>query len=341
MNDFDKHRLNDRDGLRWVHRFGWLRTTELGALLWHMTSPDSATRQANRLARSWVKRGLVLARELPENAGRALVLSAAGVRVLAEHGIEAHTGKDIGKLVSDNDDNWHPPLKWKTKWIAPLSWKHDLLAAGVLVDLHRRGYEVLPEAHIRRHAGLLAKVPDGLARKEGIILWIEVESARKTGKAMRDLADALCIVAAREAAPVLGLRTTHALVAYQDDAVDERGHTLSHRARVRAAVATLAKRDTPLMWAACKLRGTAGVAEVKYEEDLVPADRAAAIMKRMEWRQHPEEDGVLVASYGDRLGYVWQYDDDHWSYQVNDRPAGFAKTQEAAKRACAGEIASL
>ena len=29
------------------------------------------------------------------------------------------------------------------------------------------------------------------------------------------------------------------------------------------------------------------------------------------------------------------------SYQVNDRPAGFAKTQETAKRACASEIASM
>ena len=52
MNAYEKHNLNDRDGLDWVHRFGWLRTLELGALLWPGTAEASATRQANRLAKS-------------------------------------------------------------------------------------------------------------------------------------------------------------------------------------------------------------------------------------------------------------------------------------------------
>lgn len=338
MNAYEKHNLNDRDGLDWVHRFGWLRTLELGALLWPGTAEASATRQANRLAKSWVKRGLVLERQLPENAGRALVLATGGVRVLAEHGIEATSGKDVGKLI--DNPTWRPPLKYEPLWLPPLTWRHDLLAAGVLVDLHLRGYKVLPEATIRRHAGNLIKIPDGLAVKDKQVLWLEVESARKTGKAMRDLADALCAVSDKQAAAVLGHRPTHVLVAHTADSKDERGHKLSHRTRIRAAVAEAARKDVNIAWAACTLRGAAGVGAIEYKEERIQSDRAAAILKRMEWRLSAEEEGVWVASYGDRLGYIWE-DDGFWGYQVEGRTGGTADSEAAAKRACAAEIASM
>lgn len=339
MDAYAQRRINDRDGLDWVQRFGWLRTHELGPLLWPNNS--TARQQADRLARSWLKRKLVLARELPERAGRALVLASAGIRLLAEEGIEAVSGKDIGEMIPGS---WHPPLKYNrkllAKWLPPLTWRHDLLAAGVLVELSRKGYEIFPEAHIRRHAGALAKVPDGLARKDGIVMWLEVEAARKTGKPMRELADALCAVATREAAPVLGLRPTHALVAYRADAEDERGHTLSHRARVRAAVATAAKRDISIMWASCTIRGAAGVGSVTLETETIQADRASAILKRMEWHPDTTEEGVLVASYSPYLARVWE-DEYGWSYQIDERPAGYADDMKAAKRACAETIAGL
>jgi hypothetical protein len=333
MDAYAQQRRNDRDGLAWLAKFGWLRTTELGPLLW----PNNSTcrQQADRLARSWLKRRLVLARELPERAGRALVLATAGVRLLAEFGIAATSGKDIGEMTA-----WRIPLKWQPPWLPPATWRHDLLVAGVLVELHKRGFEVLPEAHIRQNAGWLIKVPDGLAVRGTQVIWLEVEAARKSGKAMRELAVALCAVADQSAASVLGHRPTLALVAYEDGAQDERGHTLNHRARVRSAVAAAAKTDVRLMWARCSLRGPAGVGEVKYEEELVPADCVTDVLTRMDWQPDPDEDGVLVGGYGGHRARVWEYDGD-WCWQIDDELSPVADTQAAAQRECAAQIVAL
>lgn len=104
-----------------------------------------------RLARGLVNRRLVLSRKLPEGAGQALFLATAGVGMLAEHGIWAASGKSIGQTSGQD-------------WTAPVTWKHDLLAHGVLCELFKRGYKVLPEAEIRRRAGSIAKLPDGLVQ---------------------------------------------------------------------------------------------------------------------------------------------------------------------------------
>ena len=326
MDPFEQRRLNDVEGLHWLSRWGWLRTTELGPLLW--PGNPTARHQADRLVRSWLARRLVIARELPDGAGRALVLATGGVRLLGEAGIAAASGKDVGQLVAGE---WRPPL----------TWRHDLLAAGVLVDLRRRGYQVLPEAHIRRHAGQLVKVPDGIAYRDGAVIWLEVEAARKSGKNMRELADALCAVADGQAATVLGHRPTHVMVAYQEGAQDDRGHSLGHRARVRAAVAAAARRSVPLVWARCTLRGAAGVGAVVYEQEVVQADRAVAVRRVLDaggWR--PAADGCLVATYGKHEAAVWE-SEHGWSYQAAGRPAEHAATKEEAILACAGVIAGL
>ena len=324
MDAHAQRRINDRDGLTWLARFGWLRTTELGPLLW----PNSTARQqADRLARSWLERRLVLARELPERAGRALVLSTAGVRLLAEFGVDAASGKDLGKMLDG-------------EWLPPLTWRHDLLAAGVLVALHRRGWAVYPEREIRQRAGWLAKLPDGIAVRGADVAWLEVERASKTGAPGRQLADALCAVGAGEAVAVLGHRPTVGLVAYQPEAMDSRGCAIDHRARIKAAVAAATKRDVRVLWARCTLRGPAGLGTVEFELETVQADRAAAILKRLEWRPSSEEAGVLVAGYARHLARVWE-DDCGWGYQVDDRPGALEATREAAKRACASAIAAL
>jgi hypothetical protein len=284
-----------------------------------------------------VKRGLVLERELPEGAGRALVLATAGVRLLAEEGVEAQSGKDVGKLVPGK--GWHPPLKWNPDWLPPLTWRHDLLAAGVLVEFHRLGYKVLPEAHIRRHAGAMAKVPDGLAVRDENVFWLEVESARKSGPSMRELADALCAAAEGEATPVLGHKPTHAIVAYRNSDKDERGHALNHRARVRAAVAAAASQEVTLVWARCTLRG-AGVGSITFESEAIASDRAAHIFKTMDWHPDPHEAGVLVARYGNHIARLRE-DDYGWSYELDDWPANYQPSEAEAKRACAAAIALM
>lgn len=248
MTPIEKHHQNDVDGLRWIAEFGWLRASELGCLMYPANS--SAHIQGCRLARSLADRGLVLERMLPEHAGRALVLATRGVRLLADSGIDARSGKDIGEIK-------------KGSWQPPATWRHDLLAAQVLVDLYKKGWDIQPEHLLRRTAGWLAKMPDGIAFRSvpsasssaAQVVWLEVEASRKTGAAMRQLADALCTVSAGACVPVVGHRPSHVIVAYVPAAKDERGCRLDHRARVRAAVATMARRDVRVTWAVCQLRG--------------------------------------------------------------------------------------
>ena len=333
MNAHEQRRLNDANGLHYLHCFGWLRTAELGKLMW----PDSpASRQAaDRLARSWIERHLVISRELPDGAGRALVLATAGVRLLSENGIEATSGKDIGRFPSKG-------------WLPPASWRHDLIACGVLCALHQRGYKVIPEAQIRRLGERLAKVPDGLALKDGETIWLESENARKTGPEMNRLADALVAVATGQAAPVAGFKPTAAMVAFLPSALDERGHVLRHQERVRRAVSAHAKSDLTLHWAACTLLGAAGIGNVTFSAETILADHPGRILKVLDargWKQ--DEDGCLSVTYSDHRAIVWQDERGIWSSCVETidgdlvEPACHAENLSAAKRETAVVLARI
>jgi hypothetical protein len=73
---------NDRIGLRWVADFRWLRGRELGRLMW----PNDKTSRvrANRVIRGWIERRLVIVRQMPDGAGRAVVLSSAGAALVSD-----------------------------------------------------------------------------------------------------------------------------------------------------------------------------------------------------------------------------------------------------------------
>ncbi|MBD9400989.1 hypothetical protein [Comamonas sp. CMM02] len=330
MTPLDQHHHNDVRGLRWISDFGWLRTAELSAL---MFTGMHAHKQAERLVRSWRRRGLVLERKLPERAGRALMLAARGVQLLAEAGFATRSGKDIGETINGT---WRPPL----------TWMHDLLAAQVLVELRKRGFGILPEAVLRRSAGALTKMPDGLAIKGAQVIWLEVESARKTGPAMRQMAEALSAVAAGKAEAVCGHRPTHAMVAYLAQARDERGHALSHRSRVMHAVAASTHSDMPLTFACCTRQGAVGVGRIEFTEETVIADRTNAILRRLDaagWYVD-DETQVNAAHYGGYTAYVWQDSDapGTWSYHAENAswsaPAGYAGSIEEAKQHAASLI---
>ena len=202
MNSIEKRRQNDIAGLIFVYSFGWLRAAELGGLLF----PKNATsaEAANRIIRAWKKRRLVILRDLPDRAGKAVVLAAAGVRFLAENGHRASTGKDLG---STGPEGWKPPA----------SWRHDLIAAGVLVELSKRGYIVYPEALLRRLPTTSTKIPDGLcqAPNSNKWIWLEVEHARKTGLNLQDVGKALALAATGQIKSIAGRSCTAAMVAYR------------------------------------------------------------------------------------------------------------------------------
>lgn len=327
----EQRRLNDANGLLFVHQFGWLRTAELGKLLW----PDSpASRQAaDRLARSWIERQLIIVRELPDGAGRVLVLATAGVRLLAENNIAAGSGKDIGRFTSDG-------------WLPPASWRHDLIAHGVLCELHRRGYRIYPEMELRRHANDHAKIPDGFAVKDNQGVCLEVEHARKSGKEMRNLAHALSIVASGQATSIAGIKPTIAMVAFLPSSVDERGHILSHQTRVRNSIQNIAKSDVSIYWAKCTLSGSAGVGLVDFQKESISVDRTSAILKILNasgWHNH--DNGGQQAIYGHHIVHVWK-DEPHWSYAVetiDGTPveANYVANITEAKRAAASVLARL
>ena len=327
----EQRRLNDANGLLFVHQFGWLRTAELGKLLWP-ASP--ASRQAaDRLARSWIERHLIIVRELPDGAGRTLVLATAGVRLLAENNIAAGSGKDIGRLTSDG-------------WLPPASWRYDLIAHGVLCELHRRGYRIYPEMELRRHANDHSKIPDGFAVKDNQGILLEVEHSRKSGRKMADLAQALSIVASGQAAHIAGIKPNIAMVAFLTSSVDERGHVLSHQTRVRNAIQTVARSDLRIHWAKCTLLGSAGVGQVDIHEESISADRASVVLKILNasgWRDHVS--GGQEATYGNHIVHVW--DDEHgWSYAVETISgipveANYVLNITEAKRAAASVLARL
>lgn len=325
---------NDLAALHFVHLFSWLRVVELSTLM----KPHTATalEAGSRLARSLISRRLVLARRLPEGAGQVLVLATAGVRLLAEHGICAVSGKSIGRASGKY-------------WIPSMTWKHDVLAHGVLCELHKRGYEVLPEAEIRRRAGAVAKLPDGLARaRDGRWLWLEVENARKSGPHMHRLADAIDAVSTG-LVEICGVRPSRCLVAYVGGSFDERGHRLNHRERLYRAIAATARSDVQLIFAECTRKGAAGIGSIQLMETTVAADRASAILKRLDasgWRCD-EAAGVTKAHYGNCTAYVWKDPaaPGTWSYDADGEgwvsgAAGYADSIREAKRCAAALIAS-
>lgn len=322
----EQRHQNDLDGLHWVHKFGWLGSHHLGQLLWPGNA--SARHQADRLARAWVRRRLVIARDLPERHGRAFVLSAAGARFLTNHGIAASSGKDIGETQAG-------------VWTPPSTWRHDELAADVLVKLYQLDFEVMPEPHLRRIVGAAAKLPDGLAVRDGDVVHLEVELARKTGASMRHQAEVLCAIAEDSAPRIMGLRPTHAMVAFLENQQDERGHTLSHRTRVSRAVAAAARRAVPLTWACCT-GNSPSTRVIRFIDDLIEADRAAPILRRLEASGWRPETGVLTSNYGSRRVFVWEDEDTGcWAWQVDNLPAGRVDTLSAAKRSCAEQLAAL
>lgn len=310
-----------------MHEFGWLRAAELGAFMW----PANATsaEAANRMIRSWVVRKLVLVRELPDRAGKATVLALAGVQLLAAHGYTAHSGKDIGTLSG-------------SQWMPPKSWRHDLMAAGVLAHLFKRGCKVIPEQSLRREPTQSPKLPDGLiCTPSGHWIWLEVENAVKTGKNMQMLGKALALAAIGRAHSVGGQHCSVALVAYTDTK-DTRGHNLNHKARVMKAISEQTKRPIEVLFAHCTMAG-ASVTSVTITPEKIESEQELKVLRVMNkrgWEIDPET-GCLTTIYGRYSAYIWEGDGGYWWVQIDEREATPYDTLTKAKRGAATEIHTL
>lgn len=328
MNSIELRLKNDLRGLRLVYEFGWLRASELGALMWpkNVTSAEAAS----RLIRGWEKRKLVLVRELPARAGKATVLALAGVRLLAEHGYEAKTGKDIGTM---SESGWSPPI----------SWRHDLIATGVLTTLFKQGYSVIAEQSLRRIPTQSQKLPDGLLRSpDGQWIWLEVEHSTKTGKNLQLLGKALALAATGEIHDVGGQRCSKAMVAYIDTR-DTRGHNINHRSRVTKAISEQAEQPVNVMFAHCEMQG-AGVARVTITTERIEPGGWLSVLRVMNahgWKEKHDEPSVMYSMYSRYIAYVWPETEGLYGYQIDGLGADYAGSVSEAKQACAAKIFAL
>lgn len=314
---------NDRIGLNWLWKFGWLRSVELGRLLWPGNSHSNI--YACNLTKKWRNKGYVIERVLPENAGSAYVLAAAGVEFLAGFGISAKTGKDWGETF----DN---------KWIAPKWWRHDLLSTGVLALMHERGWQIITEKQLRRENPYVQKLPDGLAIQQGQVVWLEIESHRKTGKAMDDMATALIKVAKGKAPTLSGYKAHFPIVAYSPGARDERGHKLSHQVRVVSGLKRHAENDVLIVFLELEMVG-AGVSKFNRRNETIEADKVSLAGAQVEWEKEGDNQqgwlaGIFIKCWPDNGMWKWETSNGN----AETFSSGSCKNMTEAKRAAVTAI---
>lgn len=308
-----------------INAAGWLRPAELGAFVWPKNALPKAP--ASALVRSLLASDLVHAVALPDRAGQALTLARKGASLLRRE----------RQLDATAIERWEPPG----------SWRHDLLAVGVLAQLYRAEWQVIPEAWIRRRVGLrsVPKMADGLARDpSGAWWWFEMEHARKTGPAMRHLAQTAAGIGLGTIS-LLDRRPVGMLIGYPAAARDEGGDRIDHRLRVTRAIEQACSGPVRLAWAACEVQG-AGVASCTLEGSTAHPDGARRVLGVLEangWAV--DAAGWLVAQYHPYEARVresrW---DPPWEYEVRGpgiSPEALPTVENvtAAKLAAAGVIA--
>ncbi|MDX5364651.1 MAG: replication-relaxation family protein [Pseudazoarcus pumilus] len=181
--------------LRALHRFGWLRTRDLAALVWQRwgrnpsgepsLKPSAPTATGLRMAQRTLRRlremRLVLASRAPDGS-LIYALAEAGARLLRQVGVAAATGKDLVRTFST------------------AHFRHRCIANEVAVSAIVAGYRVSTEREISQglwlggEEGIAGKKPDALLRGDGRVWWVEVERSRKNTKDYARLLQWLCAI---------------------------------------------------------------------------------------------------------------------------------------------------
>lgn len=171
---------NEMRVLRALHRFGWLRTRDIGALIWHTwaRSPSSgptlnsqeATEAGLRMAQRTLRRLFNARQVLRSKAPDSSViysLSEGGARRLQSIGVAAQTGKDMMRAFS------------------AAHFRHRTTANEIAIGGIIEGFRVATEREIAQDkwlggaTGIAGKKPDVLLRHDNQIWWVEVERSRK------------------------------------------------------------------------------------------------------------------------------------------------------------------
>lgn len=191
-------RENEMRILRALHRFGWLRTRDVAALVFRrwsskpaavlslapIVATDSGIRMAQRTLRRLKEARFVLTAQGPDGS-TVYALAEAATRALQALGITAASGKDAIRGIS--------PAYFRHRCIA-----NELAIAGIV-----QGMRVSTEREIARglwtggESGIAGKKPDVLWRNRDAWTWIEVQRSRHN---KRDYAQLLSWLAAMIAA---------------------------------------------------------------------------------------------------------------------------------------------
>lgn len=170
--------------LRALHRFGWLRTRDLAALVWQRWAakahpdgpnlqPPAATQAGLRMAQRTLRRmrqvRWVLSSQAPDGSV-IYAMSEVGARILRGIGVAAITGKDQVRSFSTSH------------------FRHRCIANEIAIGAIIAGFRVSTEREISQglwvggKQGIAGKLPDVLLRSSSQVWWVEVERSRKNVK---------------------------------------------------------------------------------------------------------------------------------------------------------------
>lgn len=196
--------MNSKDGraiarerevqiLRALHRFGFLRTKDLAALIWQRWAsnaplggpslkPPVATETGLRMAQRTLRRmrseRLVLSTQAPDGS-IVYALSEAGARVLQGMGVPAITGKSQVRSFSTSH------------------FRHRCIANEIAISAILEGYRAATEREITQglwlggKQGIASKLPDAFLHSGSVAFWVEVERSRKRANDYARLRSAL------------------------------------------------------------------------------------------------------------------------------------------------------
>lgn len=182
-NTRETAKQNELRVLKYLHKFSWLRTRDIAALVWMRSrsrklsdfdlAPLEVTASAMRMAQITLLRmrdqHLILWTKAPDGS-TIFGLAEAGVRMLAGHGIPAKSGKDAVRRVS---------LSF---------YHHRRIANEVAILAMLQGFRIATEAEISAgkwvggNDGIFGKKPDVLIRDGKSAVWVEVERSRRNNK---------------------------------------------------------------------------------------------------------------------------------------------------------------
>lgn len=178
-NNYKKAILNRLRILKFLNRFGWLRTRDIASLTWPPTikgyanqmpnftaaqATSGGLRMAQRTMRHLLEQGFVLRTKAPDGAV-IYALAQKGADILKRTGIEARSGKDLLRPHSFS------------------YYRHRCISTEVAISALLQDCKVTTELELTKGSPFinseLHKTPDVLIRSYGTWCWVEVERSRR------------------------------------------------------------------------------------------------------------------------------------------------------------------